>query len=195
MVISDEELIKIFLENDEKALEALFSRYSKPLYNFAFQLVGDLPVAEDIVQEVFVKTWKHAASFDQKKKFSTWIFAIAKNAAYDYLKKKKSLPFSSFENEQGNSILDNVIDETILYSNSLLQKMDNEKEVQSFLSKLSPQIRTIVLLHHQQGFSLVEIAEIMGSSVNTIKSKYHRSLLFLRSLHVTKNVALAKNQE
>ena len=192
--ISDEMLVKNYLENDQKALEVLVYRYLRPLYNFVLQLVGDGQVAQDLVQEVFVKVWKHAKSFDQKKKFSTWIYAIAKNATIDYLKKKKALPFSAFENENGFNILENIEDQTILHSNALLQKMDNAKEVEEYLNSLSPQLKTILLLHHQQGFSLIEIAEIMKTPANTIKSKYHRALIFLRSLSSAKNI-LVENQE
>ena len=182
MAITDEKLVQDFLRGEQKALETLIDRYLKPLYNFSFHLVGDGQVAEDIVQETFVKVWKHAASFDGSKKFSTWVFAIAKNAAYDFLKKKKTLPFSSFENEEGNSVLENIEDETILYSEKLLARMDAVSDVQDFLSSLSPQAKAIILLHHQQGFSLVEIAKILDTPANTIKSKYHRAIIFLKNM-------------
>jgi len=121
MATADEKLVQNYIEGQEKALEALVDRYLRPLYNFVFQLVRDENVTQDIVQEVFVKVWKNASSFDANKKFSTWIFAIAKNTAFDYLKKKKTLPFSFFENEDGNNILDNFEDETILHSNALFE--------------------------------------------------------------------------
>ncbi|MDD5396564.1 MAG: sigma-70 family RNA polymerase sigma factor [Candidatus Moranbacteria bacterium] len=180
MAITDEKLVQNFLAGDEKALEMLIDRFLKPVFGFVFQLVRDESAAEDIVQETFVKVWKNISKFDAKKKFSTWVFAIAKNTAIDHLKKKKTLPFSAFESEDGNGILDNLEDETILHSNALLQKMDNVKEAENYLNSLSPELRTILLLHHQQGFSLVEIAEILSAPTNTIKSKHHRAVLFLR---------------
>jgi RNA polymerase sigma-70 factor (ECF subfamily) len=138
--------------------------------------------------------WKNIEKFDGQKKFSTWLYAIAKNTALDWLKKKKAIPFSAFENKDGNSVFDNLEDETILHSNALLQKMDNANDAEEYLNSLSPQLKTILLLHHQQGFSLIEIAEIMGSPANTIKSKYHRALMFLRDLHSLNNI-FAKNQK
>lgn len=177
---SDEQLVLQFLAGDEKALEALVEKYLKPLYNFIFQLVLDKEAANDITQDVFVKVWKNLSSYDSQKKFSTWIFAIAKNTAFDFLKKKKAIPFSAFKNADESNILEYIEDETILYSHELLQKMDNTKEAEEMLASLPVQTRTILLLHHVHGLTLVEIAEIMGHSINTIKSKYRRAIILLR---------------
>ncbi|MEI8343784.1 MAG: RNA polymerase sigma factor [Candidatus Moraniibacteriota bacterium] len=187
MNISDEKLVENFLAGDEKAFEKLIDRYLKQLYNFTFQLVGDQNVAQDLVQEVFVKMWKHLASFDQNKKFSTWLYAIAKNAAYDWLKKKKALPFSTFENADGSNFLEILEDQNFLNSTQLWQKMDNAQDAQQFLNSLSPEMKTIFLLHFQQGFSLVEIAEILGAPSNTLKSQFRRTLLSLRKQFFAKD--------
>lgn len=177
---SDEQLVLQFLAGDEKAFEVLVEKYLKPLYNFIFRLVRDKEAANDIIQDVFVKVWKNLSSYESQKKFSTWIFAVAKNAAFDFLKKKKAIPFSAFENADKGNILEYIEDETILHSHELLQKMDNKKEAEEMLASLPVQTRTILLLHHVHGLTLVEIAEIMGHSRNTIKSKYRRTIIFLR---------------
>jgi RNA polymerase sigma-70 factor (ECF subfamily) len=195
MAITDEKLVQNFINGDEKALEVLVDRYSKPVYGFVFQLTRDNGASEDITQEVFVKVWKNIAKYDETKKFSTWIFAIAKNTAYDFLKKKKTLPFVVFENEEGINVLENIEDQTVLHSQALLQKMDNAKEAEEYLNSLLPQLKTILMLHHSQGFSLVEIADILGTPTNTIKSKYRRALISLRGLYTAKENTLAKNRE
>lgn len=184
---TDEQLIEEYLAGSEAVFEQIVERYLKRLYNFVFQLTRDGAAAEDIVQDVFVKVWKNISSFNAEKKFSTWIFAIAKNVAYDFFKKKKAIPFSVFENEDGN-ILEYIEDETILHSRELLQKIDNAKEAQDLLASLPIQTRTILLLHHVQGFSLAEIAEILGHRTNTIKSQYRRTILHLR-----KNLSFRKS--
>jgi RNA polymerase sigma-70 factor, ECF subfamily len=180
MQYSDEQLTQQFLSGDEKAFEKLVEKYLKPLYNFIFQLVRDKEVANDITQDVFVKIWKSMSSYDSQKKFSTWIFAIAKNTTFDFLKKKKTIPFTAFENESGENFLEFIEDASIPYSDELLRLIDEKKDAADFLDSLSPQIKTILLLHHVHGFSLVEISEIMGHSRNTIKSKYRRAIIFLR---------------
>ena len=192
MTISDEQLVVNFRAGNESALKELIDRYLKQLYNFTFQLVGDQNVAQDLVQEVFVKVWKHLASFDQKKKFSTWLYAIAKNAAYDWLKKKKALPFSTFEKADGSNFLEIIEDQTILNSTELWQQMDNAQDAQQFLDVLSPEMKTIFLLHFQQGFSLVEIAEILGAPSNTVKSQFRRAIIFLKNAPFSNNINAPK---
>ena len=71
--------------------------------------------------------------------------------------------------------------------------MDNAQDAEKFLNSLSPEMKTIFLLHFQQGFSLVEIAEILGAPTNTLKSQFRRTLLSLRNLSFLKNKTLAKN--
>jgi RNA polymerase sigma-70 factor, ECF subfamily len=179
--MTDEQLGRQYMEGDEKALEALVERYLKPLFNFAYRMTGDRTVSEDIVQEVFVKAWKNMNSYDSQKKFSTWIFAIAKNTAFDFLKKKKAIPFSTFESVDGENFLEFIEDENALHNEEFLKVIDDKKDVAEYLSTLHPQIKTILILHHLHGFSLVEISEIMGHSSNTIKSKYRRAILQLRN--------------
>ncbi len=177
---ADEQLIEQYIQGDEDAFQRLVEKYLKPLYNFVYRMIQNRESSEDIVQEVFVKVWKKIASFDRQKKFSTWIFAIAKNATYDFLKKKKAVSFSTFENLEGENILNFIEDEEILYSQEFWKKMDEKKDVQAALNSLTVQARTILLLRCVQGFSLFEIAEIMSQSPNTIKSKYRRAVLWLR---------------
>ena len=68
-----------------------------------YKNVGNQSEAEDITQEVFVKIWKNIKKFDQNRSFKPWIFQIAKNTSIDFLRKKKSIPFSKFENEEGGN--------------------------------------------------------------------------------------------
>jgi RNA polymerase sigma-70 factor, ECF subfamily len=184
---TDEQLVTSFLSGEEKALEILVDKYLKSLYNFVYQMVRDKEVAEDITQDVFVKMWKKMSAFDSRWKFRTWLYTIAKNTAYDFLKKKKAIPFVAFEKEDGANILEFIEDKDALYSENFLKVMDDKKDAQDFLNNVSPQIKTLLILHHNQGFSLVEIAQIMGHSPNTIKSKYHRAILELRRQISSKN--------
>ena len=93
-LIEDKILIQQYLKGDEKSLEILIARYLKPIYSFVYKNVGNPSEAEDITQEVFIKIWKNIKKFDQNKNFKPWIFQIAKNTSIDFLRKKKSIPFS-----------------------------------------------------------------------------------------------------
>jgi len=93
---NETELISESLAGDEKAFEELLSPYLQPVYSFVLSLTHDVLMTEDVMQETCIKVWKHLNRFDAKRSFKTWIFAIAKNTAFDALKKKRDLPFSVF---------------------------------------------------------------------------------------------------
>jgi RNA polymerase sigma-70 factor (ECF subfamily) len=96
----DQDLISKYLAGDEKSLEILIEQYLKPIYSFVYRYTGSASNAEDITQDVFVRVWKNLKKFDQNKKFKTWIFSIAKNAAIDWLRKKKTISLSDDDMEK-----------------------------------------------------------------------------------------------
>jgi RNA polymerase sigma-70 factor, ECF subfamily len=172
---NDNQLISKALESDDAAFSEIVKIYLGSIYNFVFRIVGDRDMAEDLTQVTFVKAWKNLKRFDQNKNFRTWLFAIAKNTAFDYLKKKKELPFSSFADEEGNNFLENVADEEDL-PDEILERKDIAEEMELILQKLPPHYRAILLLHYKEAFSLHEIAEILDEPYNTIKSRHQRGL-------------------
>ena len=179
--MTDEQLVAEFLIGNEKALEVLIEKYLKPIYNFTYQLTHDTGASEDITQDVFIKTWKNIASFDEDKKFKTWIYAIAKNTTLDWLRKKKALPFVLFEKIDGSSFLDYLQDDASLSSDDIWRSIDANNDANKFLALLPLHTQTIIVLHHMQGFTLIEIAETFGQAINTVKSQYRRGILQLRS--------------
>jgi len=176
-ILTDENLIRQYLDGDSHALDILIERYLKPIYSFVYKNVGDQPQAEDITQEVFVKVWKNIRKFDQKKSFKPWIFQIARNTSIDYLRKKKSIPFSRFENEKGqNMLINNIIEKPL----NLLENLSDKNTVAAALQGLTEKEQKIINLRHIEGLSFKEIAEVFRESVNTVKSRYRRTLLILR---------------
>ena len=182
-VQSDERMVMAYLAGDQEAFSFLVDRHMKHLYNFVLQLVSDRNAAEDIVQETFVKAWKHLSRFDQSKSFKTWIFAIAKNTAYDHLKRKKTLPFSLFENEEGENVLENTPAEND-HPEDILDREATKVELEAKLAALTPLYRTILKLHYQEDLSLHEISEILGEPYNTVKSRHQRALKNLKESFV-----------
>ena len=111
---TEDELVQKILDGNDKAVEELLGRYLKPVYNFIYRITNDRISAEDIAQDTFIKLWKNLSRFDRSKNLKTWIFTIAKNTAFDYLKKKKEIPFSNFTDDEGENWLENSADENIL---------------------------------------------------------------------------------
>jgi RNA polymerase sigma-70 factor (ECF subfamily) len=175
----DRQLIADSLLGDDEAFVRLLSKYLPSVYNFIVQLTRDRIVAEDLAQETFIKAWKNLARFDQKRNFKTWLFAIAKNTTYDFFKKKKSIPFSFFEDAEGQSTLDMIDDETVS-PETLLEKEEKKEVVEAALENLSEQYRVLLTLAYREDFSLTEISEILGAPYNTIKSRHQRALKLLK---------------
>jgi RNA polymerase sigma-70 factor (ECF subfamily) len=173
----DNNLIQQYLKGDGKALDILIERYLKLIYSFVYKNVGNDAVAEDITQEVFIKIWKNIKKFDQNKSFRPWIFQIAKNTSIDYLRKKKSIPFSRFENEKGQNVLaDNIAEKPL----NLLEKLSDEKTIADAMHGLTEKEQKIINLRHIEGLSFKEIADKFEESVNTVKSRYRRTLVSLK---------------
>lgn len=181
MEFDDKQLVKNYLSGDDAAFSELVKKYLKPVYNFLYRLTNDVSALDDLTQITFIKAWKNMRRFNWNKSFKTWIFTIAKNTAYDYFKKKKTIPFSNFIDAEGNNKLENISEDEIL-PHELLEKADAAKELEIALFKISDQYRIILLMRYKEDFSLQEIAEILNLPYNTVKSQHQRGLLALRKV-------------
>lgn len=181
---SDQQLITDYLAGDEHSFELLIERYFKPIYGFIYRFVDNANThdAEDVTQDVFVKVWRHIKRFDRKKSFKTWIFSIAKNAAIDFLKKKKTIVFSEFENEDGeNTIMETLLDSSPLPS-ELLERSDLKGMLAKAMEKLSSKYRMVLFLRYNDHFTFREISESLNEPLDTVKSQHRRALIMLRKL-------------
>jgi RNA polymerase sigma-70 factor (ECF subfamily) len=169
----DKKLIEKYLKGDEKALEVLISKYLKPIYNFIFCYVQNQQDAEDLTQETFLKMWRNLKKFKKEKNFENWLFTIAKNTCFDFLRKKRKNLILNAEN------LEIVAD----LAPSLIEKMEKE----SLLEKLKKEIenlpfkmKEVIDLHYNFGLNFREISEILGEPMNTVKSRHKRAISKLK---------------
>src|SRR3989339_1719465 len=140
---TDEELAILYKEGNKEAFKGLINRYTFPLYNFTAHIVNQND-ASDVVQEIFIKTWKSIHKFDEKKaSFKTWIFTIARNTAIDFMRKKKNLVFSDFENAEGENVLLDTVADPKHSAEKITAKIENKKLAEKILNKLSPIYREI----------------------------------------------------
>lgn len=179
--LTDEQLIEKYLKGDKAALEFLIARYLKAIYGFAYSLCSDKAAAEDITQEAFVKVWKNIRKFDLKKKFKPWIFQITKNTAIDFSRKRKTIPFSRFENEMGENVLLETLHDAKPLALEVCEKNDQSAKLRIAIQSLSLKYRQVVSMRLDEEFTFEEIARILGESVNTVKSRYRRAILELKN--------------
>lgn len=179
---TDEQLVADYLKGDEESLNILVGRYLKPIYSFVYRYIRSAGDAEDVTQEAFIKAWSNLRKFDRQKKFKTWIFSIAKNTSIDWLRKKKAIPFRSFETENGgNRILDTLLDPSPL-PDELLERADLKRSLTSAIDRLSPKYQVVLFLRYNDHFTFREIAGSLGIPLHTVKSQHRRALISLKKL-------------
>jgi RNA polymerase sigma-70 factor, ECF subfamily len=177
---SDEEIISQWKDGNQEAFKELIERYTSSLYNFIIRFVGQ-ENTPDLVQEIFIKIWKKISSFDiSKASFKTWIFTVAKNTIVDFLRKKKSIPFSDFENEN-KDFSENIKSEEIL-PDETLQKIQDSELLNKLLDKLPENYKTVLILHYQEEMTFDEIGKILEKPLNTVKSYHQRAIMNLRKM-------------
>src|ERR671938_1524964 len=101
--LDDAELVTAFLAGEERAFQELVERYQTRLLNFIFRTIGDRERAEDLVQEVFIRVYRHIHRFDRSKKFSTWVYTIASNLAKNELRNRSRNPLVLFQTMKGTA--------------------------------------------------------------------------------------------
>jgi len=182
---SDSELVLLYRDDgNEAAMTTLVNRYVTLVFNLIVRLVGDRREAEDLTQETFMKMWKALSRFDTEKNFKTWIFAIARNTAIDYLRKKKPVLFSRLnsENEEGETRFeDNLADDAML-ADEVFDRKQSASVLEKAMQTLSLDERVIIILHESDEMTFEEIADVMSKPMNTIKSRYRRALQKLRGI-------------
>lgn len=182
-MLSDEQLVADYAKGDGKALELLIQRYLTRVYQFAFKYLQNKDEAEDMAQEVFVKVWKNVHKFKADFKFKTWLYAIAKNACLDWLKKKnRPVVFSALDDEDNNwGFIDTLADQTP----SVLETMQKDEGVRTLnfaVEELPPIYRSTVNLRYNEDLKFREIAEVLHESIDTIKTRHRRAIKSLKNI-------------
>lgn len=170
----DFELYQKMIDGDKQSLEAIYDKYEKLLYSFVIKLSSDQSLAEEVLQEVFIKLWTHKAKYDETKgKFSSWIVTITRYTAIDIIRAKKNENVSLEEEtdmpeQQGDSVED------------LVEWKEKSSEVRKAIDELSEDQRKIVHLFYFQGCSQSKIAEECDLPLGTVKGRLRLALKHLK---------------
>lgn len=187
---TDEELMRAVQAGDEAAFPLLYRRYERRLLAFLVPYVGHLALAEDILQETFLRVFRQRASYEPRGAFRTWIFAIARNLALDQLRRRRSLrestsPFGDESRVGGDP---EKLPDPAPDALGVLAGRDAAATLRAALLELPEEDRAVILLSRLEGLRYREIAEILGSTEGAVKVRAHRALLALRKRLRRENV-------
>ena len=176
--LDDAALVAEYLGGRRRAFQELADRYHQRLLNFIYRTIGDRDRAEDLVQETFVRVYRHLHRFDPTKKFSTWIYTIASNPAKNELRNRSRNPLVLFQAIKKNWEADHrpLQWEDSSYSpDDLFRKRHLREQVEKAVAELPEHHRVVFVLREMEGKTYEEISEITGVTLGTVKSRLNRA--------------------
>ncbi len=167
-------------ERREVLFENLMRKTHRQAFSFAVKLAGNPSEAEDLVQETYVRAFRFFHRYDETLPFTNWLYRIMSNAHIDSVRRRQRIKTTSLEQptELGTSTLD-IVDPTRSAEHAMVDGAMGEC-VEQALSIMTPEFRTAVLLADVEGMAYEEIAEVMRTSVGTVRSRIHRGRKQLR---------------
>jgi RNA polymerase sigma-70 factor (ECF subfamily) len=173
-------LIRRSQEGDERAMEKIYEHYKRPLFNLAYRYTHDRPAAEDLLQDIFVKIFSHLGEVDRDETFVAWMYRIALNTCYSYLRGRRtregrSVPLDAIEGKMEEAVYDG-------HEESLAGP------VEQAVRMLPEKLRAVFLLHDVQGHTHEEIARMLGFTVGTSKSQLFKARMRIREILKEKKV-------
>ena len=172
------DLVGRHLEGDERAFGEIVKRYQVRLLNFIYRMIGDRERAEDLVQEAFIRVYRHLHRFDRTKKFSTWVYTIASNLAKNELRNRSRSPLVFYQSNRSKheedarplQFEDSRSRPDDMYRNRHLKEL-----VDNTVAQLSAHHRQVFVLRELEGKSYEEIAEVTHCNLGTVKSRLNRA--------------------
>lgn len=179
--MTDEQLVMLCKQGEESAYELLIQRYHQQLYNFILGYTGEVHLAEDIVQETFIKMINNIDKFKYKEsaKFSTWLFTIARNTITDEFRKRKIRETVSIEDDDAAS--PDSVEAKIIHN-------DTVSNLNHAIGALPHDLKSIILLRYYMDFSYKEISTIISSTPEKVKWRLHYAVEKIRKMLKLKGV-------
>jgi RNA polymerase sigma-70 factor (ECF subfamily) len=171
--------------NEDAAYDELVRTYSSTIYHVAYRMLGDPADASDVVQEIFLKVFKHIGGFKGEAALKTWIFRIAFSEILNRLrwwKRRYRYATVSLDGGPNGKPASDIAVHTGPTPEESLQFKERETAIQLALRKLSGEHRSIIVMRDIEGFSYNEIADVLGISIGTVKSRLARARADLKKL-------------
>lgn len=177
--LSEDTLIDLLKKRDRRAFNYLYDNYAGTLYSVIIRIVIHKDYADEVIQNVFVKIWKHVDLFNRGKgRLYTWMINIARNASLDYLKSK------GVQNEQKNQSFPDIVNnkESHIFASTDQAEKSDYIGFGSVLDKLKPEWKNLIEMAYYQGYSQQEIADQLDIPLGTVKTRVRSALIHLREI-------------
>ncbi|WP_073202970.1 RNA polymerase sigma factor SigW [Gracilibacillus kekensis] len=173
--------IKLVKKGDQSAFEDIVSFYQNKVFAICYRMIGNRHEAEDIAQEAFIRAYINIQSFDENRKFSTWLYRIATNLTIDKIRKKKPDYYldAEIKGADGLNMYAQLPADQALPEEEV-ESLEMQSYIQQEIMQLPEKYRTIIALRFINELSLKEISEILEIPVGTVKTRVHRGREALR---------------
>ena len=166
--LADRDLVRRMIEGDQEAVAILYTRYATPAFSLALRVAGDRESAEEIVQEAFVRVWRHAATFDPDRgRFASWLLSIIHNLAVNELRRRRSRPQATTDADEMLSL----IPESAPGPEEAVWAGVRNRALRAALTQLPPAQRQAIELAFLKGLTQMEIADQLGDPLGTVKTR------------------------
>ena len=186
LMLSDNELVKLYMNGNEESLAVLVKRHKRRIFSYVYLIVRNKALSEDIFQETFFKVIQtlKREQYNEEGKFLPWVLRIAKNLIIDHFRKTKKMPgISSVINDEGEET--NIFD--IIPENDENSKAPEETKqfklmIRNVINELPPDQREVVIMRTYYDMSFKEIAELTNVSINTSLGRMRYALINLKKI-------------
>ncbi|NJM94808.1 MAG: sigma-70 family RNA polymerase sigma factor [Cytophagales bacterium] len=189
---SDAQLVSQYCNGNEEAFKTLLYRYKDKAFTTIFFIVRNREVAEDLLQEVFIKAVRtmRSGTYNEEGKFAPWLMRIAHNLAIDHYRRRKRHP--TFNIEEGSRIFNSLAFSEESFEDGKIRKED-KAFLKELIQKLPQAQKEVLIMRHYMDMSFKEIAETTEVSINTALGRMRYALINLRKMMETKQYTYDKN--
>lgn len=186
--MNETEVVKKIQAGDMNAFEEIFEIYKNQAIRYAYLITNNKFTSEDIVQETFVKCYLKIKDLKNVEQFKSWLFKIPTRTAWDYMKKDKAvLPVEDIFEKAKNENIDKSLHSYI--------RNEESKMLRAEIDNLELKQKTVIVLYYFNGFTIKEIAKIMGCFEGTVKSRLHSARKNLKVALMNVNSAQSNSKK
>jgi RNA polymerase sigma-70 factor (ECF subfamily) len=176
----DAQLMLRVRSGDASSFDLLLERHRTPVVHFLYRMVQNRAIAEDLAQEVFLRVYRSRAGYEASAKFTTWLFRIATNLAFNWIRDEKGRQQRSIEGDESGAVARQIGDGRPSVERVLVDEVKLQ-EVRDAIALLPEKQRAAVLMHKYEEMEYSQIAKVLGLSESAVKSLLFRAYENLRS--------------